>query len=140
MKNKIDSCIVRFAIWSCPFTIAISIVLLIVSVINKLPYNNFDLIGAFGIIIMILSTCWFNNRHDYIYNLAMRRSLSEEDISDYRLRSLSFCFFLGSLFIFVFSTITVGHPMTHPSANMQINHQTITGFHFVNILRSNTFK
>jgi len=140
MKNNIDAFIVRFAIHSCPFTIAISIVLLIVSVINRLPYNNFDLIVAAGISIIVFSSCWFNSRKDFIYNLAMYRTLSEEDNSYYRLRSLSFCFFLGSIFIFFFSSLTIGHPMTYPSADVRINNQSISGFHIIDILKSNIIK
>ncbi len=140
MKNRIDSLIVRFAVKSCPYSIAISIVMLITSTVNKIRYNNFDMILMFGIITTIFSSCWFNNRSDHVYRLAMRQDLSEDTISYYRLRSLSFCFFLGCLFIFIFSTLTVGHPMTYPSANIRINHQDIIGFHLVNILKSNTFE
>ncbi len=140
MKETLIIALVRFSIKSFPYMIAVSIAMAIMAVNTKIPYNNFDLIVMMGIMVLVLTMVWFNALPDYIYNQAQRRRLDDIDQGLCRAKCIGVSLCLGTTFILIFSSMSVGHPMTYPSADVHINGQTISGFHFINILESHIFR
>ena len=140
MKETLIIVLVRFSIKSFPYMTAISIAVAIMAVNTKIPYNNFGLIGTMGLIVLILTMAWFNSLPDHIYNQAKRRRLDDIDQGLCRAKCIGVSLCLSTTFILTFSSMSVGHPMTYPSADVHINGQTVSGFHFINILESHIFR
>lgn len=140
MKTRIQIALIRFSTKNSTLIIPISLIILFVAKNTKIPYNNFELIGMIGIMLLLITTRWFSGLPDYTYNSAARRKLDDLEQRNNRLKCASFSLLIASIFILTFSSMSVGHPMTYPSAVIKINGHKLSGFHFVDILRSNTFK
>ena len=144
MKNNIQFFIVYLSVKYSPVFLMLSTTSIMLSVLNRIPSNNFSLILMFSVILFILSTCYFNTRNDYFYTKTMKllgvRHEDYDTLLYFRGKSLWMSVFIGSIFLLFFSFMSFNHCLTTRGIKTYMNGKPVENFTLVNTFRINNYQ